>query len=94
MAAAVEGGEDGAKVRNILVTGGAGFIGSSFVNHILVNYPAYKVGHLPRATCHAAAARYRLAIGRRSFPTQYGNVCTAPSHHAMPNGQRPCRVPS
>ena len=29
--------------KTIIVTGGAGFIGSNFVLHILVKYPEYRI---------------------------------------------------
>lgn len=35
---------------NILVTGGAGFIGSNFVHYILNMYPAYKLINLDALT--------------------------------------------
>ncbi len=35
---------------NIIVTGGAGFIGSNFVRHMLTNYPEYKVVNLDLLT--------------------------------------------
>ncbi len=34
----------------ILVTGGAGFIGSNFVHHILGNYPDYHITNLDKLT--------------------------------------------
>lgn len=30
-------------MRNLLITGGAGFIGANFVHHLLANYPDYRV---------------------------------------------------
>lgn len=35
---------------NLLVTGGAGFIGSNFINYILTKYPTYQVINLDRLT--------------------------------------------
>src|SRR5690625_7239264 len=36
--------------RNILVTGGAGFIGSNFVNYMVTNYPSYQIFNLDKLT--------------------------------------------
>jgi dTDP-glucose 4,6-dehydratase len=38
------------KIQNILVTGGAGFIGSAFVRHMLAAYPTYKIIVLDKLT--------------------------------------------
>jgi dTDP-glucose 4,6-dehydratase len=35
---------------NILVTGGAGFMGSNFIRHILTKYPDYKITNLDKLT--------------------------------------------
>ncbi len=37
-------------MRKILVTGGAGFIGSNFIHHILENYPGYEVVNFDKLT--------------------------------------------
>ena len=34
----------------LLVTGGAGFIGSNFIRHMLKNYPDYKIVNLDKLT--------------------------------------------
>ena len=37
-------------MKKILVTGGAGFIGSNFIRHILAKYPDYRVTNLDKLT--------------------------------------------
>lgn len=37
-------------IMNILVTGGAGFIGSHFIRHLLKNYPSYQITNLDKLT--------------------------------------------
>lgn len=37
-------------MKNILVTGGAGFIGSHFIKHMVKNFPAYKIINVDRLT--------------------------------------------
>ena len=36
--------------RTILITGGAGFIGSHVVNHFVVNYPEYRIINIDKLT--------------------------------------------
>ncbi len=57
---------------NILVTGGAGFIGSNFIYYILTNYPAYKLvcldaltyaGNLETLTEAMTSSRFRFVKG-------------------------------
>ena len=40
----------GYKIMNIIVTGGAGFIGSNFVFHMLKKYPDYRIICLDKLT--------------------------------------------
>ncbi len=48
-------------MKNILVTGGAGFIGSNFVLHILEKYPDYTVVNLDKMT-YAANKDYLVSV--------------------------------
>lgn len=66
--------------RTILITGGAGFIGSNFVGYLTQAYPDYRIivldlltyagsmDNLPPAMCKADDPRYQF---------WYGNVCNA-----------------
>ena len=38
------------RMKNILVTGGAGFIGSNFIRYLLQQHPAYRVVNLDLLT--------------------------------------------
>ncbi len=55
--------------KTILVTGGAGFIGSNFVRHILENYPDYKVVVLDMLT---------YAGNMENLPQQHMNPSATP----------------
>jgi dTDP-glucose 4,6-dehydratase len=37
-------------IKNILVTGGAGFIGSHFIKHLVKNFPSYKIVNVDKLT--------------------------------------------
>ena len=37
-------------MTNLLITGGAGFIGSNFIRHILNKYPDYKITNIDKLT--------------------------------------------
>lgn len=64
-------------MKNIMVTGGAGFIGANFVHHLLAEYPGYRVlvydkltyaGNLDNLRSAAADPRYRFV---------HGDICDA-----------------
>ena len=66
--------------KNILVTGGAGFIGSNFVNYLYEKYPDYRITVLDALTYAAAMDNLPQSImnqadGRVRF--WYGNVTNA-----------------
>ena len=63
-----EDAEGVARMRNVLITGGAGFIGANFVHHWLAKHPADRVMVLDALTY--AGSRLNLAglEGRRRLP--------------------------
>ena len=64
-------------MRAILVTGGAGFIGSNFVRYMVNAYPDYRILVLDALTY--AGNRENLADleGRENFQFVEGNICDA-----------------
>jgi dTDP-glucose 4,6-dehydratase len=64
----------------ILVTGGAGFIGSNFVHHIMKDHPEYQVVVLDALTYAGSPDNLPAAMGQFADTRMrfwYGNVCNA-----------------
>lgn len=64
-------------VKKILVTGGAGFIGSNFIHYITDKYPEYKVVVLDALTYAGSMDNLPLGMREHNHPTMqfwYGNV--------------------
>lgn len=59
----------------LLITGGAGFIGSNFIDHVLVTYPTYEVVNLDKLT--HAGDRSSLAKWENDprYKFIHGNIC-------------------
>lgn len=62
-------------MRNLLVTGGAGFIGSNFVHHMLEHYPSYRIVVYDKLTY--AGRRENLArwASEPRFAFVQGDIC-------------------
>lgn len=59
----------------LLVTGGAGFIGSCFVRHILKKYPEYKVINLDALTYAGNLENLRDVENNSNYTFVKGNIC-------------------
>ena len=57
----------------ILVTGGAGFIGSCFIRYILNKYPKYKIFNLDALT-YCGNLDNLLDIANNSFKLSFANL--------------------
>ena len=57
----------------VLVTGGAGFIGSHFVDHLLAEYPGFKITVLDKLTYAGSVDNLPM----RDIEFVYGDVCNA-----------------
>ncbi len=67
-------------IRTVLVTGGAGFIGSNFVHHLANRYPDYRIIVLDALTYAGSTdnlPQEMLDIGNNRYRFWYGNVCNA-----------------
>ena len=52
---------------NILITGGAGFIGSNFIHYILDKYPGYKIVNLDLLTYAGNLENVKLAENNPNY---------------------------
>ncbi len=62
----------------LLVTGGAGFIGSNFVRYMLGKYPSYKVVVLDKLTYAGNLANLADAAGNPRYRFVRGDICDQP----------------
>ena len=60
---------------NIIVTGGAGFIGSNFVFHMLKKYPDYRIICLDKLTYAANMAALAEVVKLNNFTFIQGDIC-------------------
>jgi len=64
-------------MQNILVTGGAGFIGSNFVRWLLARRPDVRVVNLDALTYAGSLENLRDLPGSDRYTFQQGNICDA-----------------
>src|SRR5665647_3852770 len=62
-------------VKRLLVTGGAGFIGSNFVRYILSKHPSYQVVVLDKLTYAGNLANLADVAGNPNYRFVRGDIC-------------------
>lgn len=60
---------------DLLVTGGAGFVGSNFIRHILKKYPKYKVINLDKLTYAGNLDNLKDIENNRNYLFVKGDIC-------------------
>src|SRR5581483_11017166 len=71
--------------KNILVTGGCGFIGSNFVRHLYAHYPEYRIFNVDALTyagnlenlCDIEQKESELESSARRYQFLKGDICDA-----------------
>jgi len=66
---------DGAKMKNLLVTGGSGFIGSNFIRHMLGKYPDYKIINLDKLTYAGNLDNLKDVENNLNYSFVCGDIC-------------------
>lgn len=64
-----------AEKRNILITGGAGFIGSHVVRHFVTNYPEYNIVNLDKLTYAGNLDNLRDVESLTNYTFVKGDIC-------------------
>ena len=62
-------------MTTVLVTGGAGFIGSCFVRHILRKHPEYKVINIDALTYCGNLENLKDVENNSNYKFVHGNIC-------------------
>lgn len=62
-------------MKNLLVTGGAGFIGSNFVHHMLAKYPDYRIVVYDKLTYAGNLSNLATAKANPRFTFVHGDIC-------------------
>ena len=65
----------GAKMKDLLVTGGSGFIGSNFIRHMLGKYPEYKIINLDKITYAGNPDNLKDVENKPNYSFVCGDIC-------------------
>ncbi len=61
-------------MKRLLVTGGAGFIGSNFIRHMLAKYPDYKITNLDKLTYCGNLENLKDVSGNKNYNFVKGDI--------------------
>ena len=61
--------------RTILITGGAGFIGSHVVSHFVKNYPEYRIINLDKLTYCGDLDNVKDVSNKENYTFIKGDIC-------------------
>jgi dTDP-glucose 4,6-dehydratase len=75
-------------MKNVLVTGGAGFIGSNFVRHLLGSHPQVKITNLDVLTYAGSLENLRDLPDESRHTFVKGDICDAPLVAELLHAQR------
>src|SRR5712691_10674901 len=59
----------------LLITGGAGFIGSNFIRHLLANHPGYRIVNFDKLTYAGNLDNLRDLYGHANYQFIRGDIC-------------------
>ena len=62
-------------MKNILVTGGAGFIGSNFINYLLKENDDYKIINIDKLTYAGNLENLKSSEGKKNYTFVKGDIC-------------------
>lgn len=80
------------KVKKILVCGGAGFIGSNFIRHLLAHYPQYLVLNYDALTYSGNLDNLRDIVKNRNYRFVRGNIADAEKLNRILLNFRPSEI--
>lgn len=63
------------KAKNILITGGAGFIGSNFISYMLDEYPTVRIVNLDKLTYAGELSNLHEVEGNEHYTFIEGDIC-------------------
>jgi dTDP-glucose 4,6-dehydratase len=75
-------------MQNLLITGGAGFIGSNFVHYMLEKYPAYNIVVYDKLTYAGRLENLERAKGDPRLAFVRGDICDIDAVRAAVDGHR------
>lgn len=64
-------------MKNILITGGAGFIGSNFINYILDEHSNYNIINLDKLTYAGNLENLVISQGKKNYKFVKGDITNA-----------------